>query len=380
MRVECKIILRLKIFIAILPLLVGCIGIERRTVSRIGEVRGEPEVRVLIGDKGGVIGADGTMYIHKGTKVFRVSSGEIELKQGGIHRGDEKLLDANPSVRLSFEDERFRFNGKAYRGEVIFKKTLVINKVPLESYLYSVVGCEFNCGEIEAMRAGACAARSYALYHLKADNDYDLVSSDQDQVYKGAGSETENSRAACDYTRGVVCVYRGRLINAMYSSACGGKTANAKDVVGKDIPYLKSRPCSYCEISPSYSWTKKYSSQNFHEFVGERLRMLKGKDPGRIKYVNIKKRDSSGRVKELAVGTDKGNILLYGEDVRSLLDLKSRYFDIRKRGDWVYIEGKGWGHGVGMCAWGAIGMAKKGKSFKEILRYYYRGISIKKLY
>lgn len=371
---------RLVIIITILAFFIGCIGVERIGGPRLKEISKEPIVRILIGDEGGTINSDRKIYIQKGSKVYRVSPGEIKLVDGKVYRDNQILLDAAPHVKISFENKRFTFRGLLYRGDLIFKKTLVINTLPLESYLYSVVGCEFNCDEIEAMKAGACAARSYALYHLSSDKDFDLFSTDLDQVYNGMNSETENSRAACDKTRGMVCVYKGKPINAMYSSVCGGKTASAKDVLGRDIPYLKSRSCNYCEISSYYSWSNKYSKENFHELVGERIKSIKGKNPGVIKDVRVKKKDGSGRVKEIAVRTDKGEFLVYGEEIRRLLDLKSRAFEIRTQGNWVYINGKGWGHGVGMCAWGAIGMAKKGKNFRDILKYYYRGINIRRLY
>ncbi|MCK4256489.1 SpoIID/LytB domain-containing protein [candidate division WOR-3 bacterium] len=371
---------KLKILLLILPFFLGCIGVERIEKPRLRRISAEPYVRVLLGDKGGIISSEKKIYIHKGAKVYRLSSGSIELQEGNIYRDKQVIFDTEPSLKVCFEDKKFRFNGLSYRGEVIFNKSMVINRVPLELYLYSVVGCEFNCGEIETMKAGACAARTYAIYHLRPDKEFDLFSTHMDQVYKGLNSETKNTRAACDYTRGLVCMYKGTVINAMYSSVCGGKTASAKDVFGDDKPYLKSRSCNYCEISPHYSWNQKYSRQNFQELVRDRIKSKKGKDPGRIKDVKIKKRDKSGRVKEIMVKAEKGEFSFYGEEIRSLFDLKSRYFDIKTRGDWVYIEGRGWGHGVGMCAWGAIGMAKKGKRYKDILRYYYKGINIKKLY
>ncbi len=370
---------KLKILILILLFFLGCIGVEKREGVRLGRISTEPCVRILLGDGGG-IQSDGNICIRKGSKVYKLSSGTIQVKDGKIYRDGQKVFDITSSIRVTFGNKSFRYNGLLYRGEVILTNSLIINKIPIESYLYSVVACEFECGEIEAMKAGACAARTYTLRHLKLDNDYDLVATEADQVYRGVNSETKNSRSVCDKTRGLVCVYRGKLIDARYSSTCGGRTADSKDVFGKGKPYLRSRSCNYCKISPHYSWTYKYSKQNFRELVQDRIKNLEGKDPGRVRGVKIKKRDKSGRVKEVIVEAKNGRFTINGEDIRKLFNLKSRYFDIKSKGDRIYIEGKGWGHGVGMCSWGAIGMAKKGKGFKEILRYYYQGTSVKKLY
>ncbi|OYD16356.1 hypothetical protein CH333_03585 [candidate division WOR-3 bacterium JGI_Cruoil_03_44_89] len=371
---------KLGILIVILPFLVGCIGVQKREGVRLGKISTEPHIRILLGNGGGVIRSDGNIYIHRGGKVYRFPSGDIEVKNGKIYRDGQKIFDVKSSVRVTFEGEKFGFSGLLYRGEVIVMNSLIINKLPIESYLYSVVACEFESGEMDAMKAGACAARTYALRHLKLDEDYDLVATERDQVYRGMNSETKNSRCACVETKGLVCVYRGEIIDARYSSTCGGRTADAKDIFGKGEPYLKSRSCNYCKISPHYSWTQKYSRQNFRELVRNKIKKIKGKDPGGIKGVKIKRRDGSGRVKEITVRARNGNFTVDGEDIRRLFDVKSKLFDIKSRGDWVYIEGRGWGHGVGMCSWGAIGMAKKGKNFKKILRYYYRGTTVKKLY
>lgn len=370
----------LRVVILMLFLLSGCIGVGTREGVKSGRISTESQVRILLGNEGGVIQSDGNIYIHRGGKVYKLPSGKIELKDGKIFKDGQKIFDIVSSVKVTFGSKKFNYNGLLYRGEVILSNSLIVNKIPIESYLYSVVACEFQSGEIEAMKAGACAARTYALKHLKPDKNYDLVATEGDQVYRGINSETENSRFACDKTRGLVCMYRGRLIDARYASTCGGRTADAKDVFGKKLAYLKSRSCGYCKISPHYSWTYKYSKQNFRELVRDRIKKINGRDPGKIKWVKIKKKDKSGRVEEITVKSENGNFIIRGEDTRKLFDIKSRYFDIKSKGNWIYIEGKGWGHGVGMCSWGAIGMAKKGKNFKEILRYYYQGTTIKRLY
>ncbi len=366
---------RVKFLIVLVLFLSGCIGVERAVKKRPGE----PVVRVLLGS-GGRLKSEGRLYIHKDSKVYRLSPGSIEITKGGIYRGTQKIFDITSPTRVSFEENVFEYKGLIYRGEVILVDSLIINRIPMEQYLYSVVACEFGCGEIEAMKAGACAARTYALIRLNTDKSYDLLATQSHQVYKGQGAETENSISACDYTRGLVCEYKGKPIDAMYSSTCGGKTANVEDVFGEEKPYLKSRRCEYCEISPHYRWTNKYSKQNFFELLRYSIKSIKGKDPGSIKGFKIEKRDKSERVKEVVVNAKEGDFRIKGTTIRKLLGLKSRYFFVKSSGQFVYIEGRGWGHGVGMCSWGAIGMSKKGKNFQQILKYYYKGININRLY
>lgn len=365
----------------ILALLVsGCPRVERRVDRRIAPKRVvEPYVRVLLGT-GGKVRSSGRIYIHSKNKVHRLSPGKIELRGGGLYRGRQKIFDITSPLRVRFEDGTFEYNRRSYRGEVIFTKSLVINRLPMEQYLWAVVASEFGSGEIEAMKAGACAARTYALLHLNSERSYDIRATVADQVYRGKDFETKMSIDAVDKTRGLVIVHQGNPIDARYHSTCGGRTGCGKDIFRLDRPYLRGVSCNYCNISPHYSWSHQYSKEDFNKLVREGVREILGKESGRIKSVRVGKKDRSGRVEEVVVRGSKGQFTIRGEEIRRLLDLKSRYFDIKTRGRTIYIKGGGWGHGVGMCSWGAIGKARKGRTFREILRFYYRGTRLKKLY
>ncbi len=136
-----------------------------------------------------------------------------------------------------------------YRGELILRtngsKLTVINNLQLEDYIRGVVPSEMpSKWNIEALKAQAIAARSYALANLnkRGSLGYDLKDTPEDQAYGGASSETPESNKACDDTRWIVLTYDKKVIPAYYSASAGGHTTNSGDVWMKDLPYLRAVP------------------------------------------------------------------------------------------------------------------------------------------
>lgn len=307
-----------------------------------------------------------------------------------------------------------RFRGKAYRGALrtvaTDSGTLVINVLPLEDYLLGVVPLELGerpREERAALEAQAIAARSFAVIRLNAarsgrgrSRDFDLVGTVADQVYGGADAEQPNATAAVRATAGLVLTYGGRVIEAPYHSACGGETAGAEEVWRSNgVPYLQrvsdrmpgSRERYYCDIAPRFYWERSLSGADLDVAVRRYLSAyaeVPSGGPGTVSGLRVVNRTPSGRANAVEIRTARGTFEVRGNDARSVLRgsggelLPSPYFSVSivsaPGGGIARAEfrGNGFGHGVGMCQWGAIGRARAGQGAAQILRIYFPGTTV----
>lgn len=275
-----------------------------------------------------------------------------------------------------------KVNGTPYRGTLevhnILGKLAVINCVRLNHYLYSVVPGEIPAGwETEALKAQAVAARTYTYYHLiknmKKRNIYDLDSTSHFQVYSGMRTEKQRTTEAVNATRGEVITYSYEPIAAYFHSTCGGMTIDDRYVwKGNDLDYIRSVRCPYCEASPQYKWESNLTLHEIQKYLKKRY-----KKTGSIIKISLKKKN--GRVTELKIRHTQGTITISGNDFRLLFPpktIRSMFFSVKKDRYGIVLQGRGWGHGVGMCQWGAKGMAAKGAGYRSILKYYYKNVKI----
>jgi stage II sporulation protein D len=290
-------------------------------------------------------------------------------------------------------------NGTPYRGTVelqlLDNRIWVINILEMDDYVKGVVPCEI--GRVsedlyEVARAQAVAARTYGYAHLDQHQDlgFDLYSSIQDQVYKGVRCETELTNRAVDATAREILTFKGQPVEAKYHSTCGGHTADFNDAwPGTPPPYLRSVRCPFCTASPHYSWEKKFAKGDFFKHLRTGLLKIGIAVPADVPIKNIKlvRNKKSKRIIKLVVLTGNRDYEIPGYQVRSVLGspsdpgglLKSNYLTIESDRSDVIIKGNGWGHGVGMCQFGAIEMARRGMNYKKILYHYYRGTKINKV-
>lgn len=308
---------------------------------------------------------------------------------------------------------RLIVEGKRYRGEIIVapagQALLVINRLSLESYLRGVVPLEIGRrapGELAAVRAQAVAARSYAHTRIRTSvgRPFDLVGTVTNQVYGGSDAETALTDSAIAGTRGVVLHYRGRPVDAPYHASCGGRTGAASELygVGAERPYLRSvsdripgSDAHYCDIYPRTEWSRTIEARDVNAALEKYLRDyvsgLRG-EPGRAIAVEEAGRTPSGRLAALRIRTDRGTHVLRGNNARFVIRppngeiLPSTYFSaesVRAAGGTlarVTFRGRGNGHGVGMCQWGAIGRARAGQSWQSILQTYFPGTRLETIY
>ncbi len=265
-------------------------------------------------------------------------------------------------------------SGVHYTGNIEVWRGLnglyVINEMPFEDYVKNVVMAEVGTSwEIEALKAQAVVARTYAVYQKNANGTsrYHLTSSVLHQVYKGNSLDVKIAYAV-EKTSGEILTFDGKPIEALYHSTCGGKTEVPEEVFGKSYPYLKSVESS-CENSPYWVWERKIP-------LSEIEKSLNIPD---IKEIGIKSYTTTGRAKELNITTESEQIPIKATEFRKLLGwqrLPSTNFSLVRDGDSIIFEGKGYGHGVGLCQWSALEMAKEGKNYRDILSFFYPGTEI----
>jgi len=263
----------------------------------------------------------------------------------------------------------------------------VVNVVNLEDYLRGVVPNELApkaFRQIEAQKAQAVAARSYALAHLGdySSRGYDVCATAACQVYRGFASEHPLTDRAVAETRGIVATWRGRPIHAFYTSTCGGHTEEGTAVFEDGAPYLRGVACpaergvADHDRERGKAWQVRLSPQEVERSVARYGSV------GRVLDLVPTRVGVSGRVVELRVLGSEGELELRGQRVRLGLRLRESLFVLHKETPVPDEEprfvftGNGWGHGVGLCQLGASGMARAGASFEEILKHYYTGVAV----
>jgi stage II sporulation protein D len=273
----------------------------------------------------------------------------------------------------------------------------LLNVVDVESYVAGVLPGELYPGfHPEAFKAQAIAARTYCLYEMSTNNrdDYDVTASESSQVYAGL-ADTAAYRRACaavEQTGGMVCTWtslRGeRIFCTYFSSACGGQSQSVADAKGlREIPPLAGGVrCDYCRIAKgeAYRWAARSIS------AAELLTKLAARYPAvaewrRIVDVRVARLTAGGRVGLVVVTGDTGATLqMLGENFRLAVGsrvMRSTDCKLRFERDTLFFEeGKGFGHGMGLCQWGMEGQARSGRTASQILRFYYPGSHITRAY
>ncbi|HHU51972.1 MAG TPA: stage II sporulation protein D [Firmicutes bacterium] len=264
--------------------------------------------------------------------------------------------------------------------------------VELEEYVKGVVAAEMPANfHEEALKAQAVAARTVTVKRLKrfggrgyadkAEADFSDDFRDgqawlsRKELRKkwgfwGFQRNWAKIAQAVEETKGMILTYEGRPIDAVYHSTSGPRTENAEDLWGVGYPYLQSVACPYCQHSRRY--VEEIAIPR--PILQERLGIANGLPAGALPF-RVIETTAGGRIKRLRVGTKS----FRGEDFRLKLGLNSANFQCRVSGDTVYFRTTGYGHGVGMCQYGADGLAKAGRNFQQILSYYYQGTEIKKI-
>ena len=342
------------------------------------------------------------------------------------------LLDVTIGVGFHWE----RHEAQTFRGALRFvvdaDKIVAINELPVEQYLESVIASEMKAtSSVELLKAHAVISRSWLLYQMrkerkdgffsfvKKDDEllrwydhedhtlFDVCADDHCQRYQGIirneKGEMGNEKwaapeEAVKATRGQVLTYGGELCDARFSKCCGGHTEEFQYCLDDaPKPYLVSVDCPFCntgdrrvlsqvlndydqETPDFFNWRVEYTQAELTDLISRKLKL----NLGTIEALEPLSRGKSGRIWRLRiVGSERSFVIGKELEIRRALSethLYSSCFDVERQGDRFILNGRGWGHGVGLCQIGAAVMGEQGYSYDDILLYYYRGAEIKKIY
>ena len=261
---------------------------------------------------------------------------------------------------------------------VLYRDTLrLINELDVEEYLKGVVPVEISPKwHPESLKVQAIIARTYVLYQRQVNlgKEYDVLATTADQVYGGRKKEHPAADQAVAETSGLVLTFEGELILSAYHSTSAGPTENASEAWGMELPYLKGVSCPFDQNSPYYQWSRSFLMDAVQESFSKA-----GYTVGTIASLTPFRWTEAGRIGRLRLLHSQGELILKAEDLRRILgytELPSTRFRIEKIGREIQIRGNGYGHGVGLCQWGAKEMAEMGYSYDKILKYYYPGVRV----
>ncbi len=308
---------------------------------------------------------------------------EISFKRASLYINNKRCIYSN--LRIIPKDGYASINGQPYHGtfSVIPKdeRQLLINHVDLEEYVYAVLRTESWPGwPVEVNKVFAIISRSYVMaminqtktstlpYHVKNTNEH--------QTYQGMHTNG-TIRAAIEQTRGMFLMHENKPALAMFDACCGGIIpAGIAEFEFKKAPYLaRNYACEHCKRCKIYSWKAEFDASYFHKQLNH---LFDASDT--IDTVQITKKDPAGLVQELMLQNKAASQTISGKQLYSALkEIKSFCFTVQKQAKIFILHGKGFGHHLGLCQWGAREMVRDGWNFRKILSFYYPGTQVVRL-
>lgn len=325
------------------------------------------------------IGTQGTfftlLYDKKNVKISG-SSIAISEKRGKLHMAGKvwsSTFELYADGHLSHEDKVYEGSFRLLLHE---GKILLINELPLESYIYSVLKTESWPGwPLEVNKAFAITSRTYVVsMMLEADRLnrlYDVRNCNRHQTYAGV-HDTKVLHDAVQKTKGIILTYQEKPIRAMFDSCCGGIIpARMQGVAFEDAPYLaRNYPCTFCKQLRIFRWRASYSLKDLADRLKKICVITKP-----IRSIGIAEKDDAGVVQKIEIITGGKKITLSGKDFyQALKEVKSFVWDFSLSKGVMQISGYGYGHHLGLCQWGAREMVREGYNYKQILHFYYPNV------
>lgn len=307
--------------------------------------------------------------VPSGRAVLAVGEGGLTLNDAVVPEGVVRLNAAGAQGPvLDVGAMRVQGDVVAVRGRLGVQ---LINVLSLEDYLAGVLGSEMpRSFPLEALKAQAVAARTYALQKkLEAyDKPWHLGSSVISQVYKGLAAHDARTQEAVEATRGQILTWRLQPIEAYFHASCGGRTEAGLDALGRALPYLRPVECP-CASLPQSQWSLQLSKAEAQRALG-----------GKLSALQVQGRSRTGRAKAVQLGPSRSLDAVTFREKVGYGRVKSLAFEAAPHGDGWQLKGKGFGHGAGLCQWGANALAQQGKPYREILERYYPGTELQTLY
>ena len=305
------------------------------------------------------------------------------------HHHKKLLINGKPypksELRICPKDGYAGINATQFHGAFSIvqakDRTYLINHVDLEEYVFSVLKTESWPGwPVEVNKAFAVSSRSYVIAMIKqmqnSTRPYHVKNTNEHQTYRGMHTSTI-IRTAVDHTKGMVLTHNNEVALTMFDSCCGGIIpAHIEDFDFEKVPYLaRTYACKHCKRCRIYSWEKELhlasvSQQTAHLFD----------NPETLQEIKVTKKDKAGLVTELHIKKGKTRHPISAKQLyASLKDIKSYCYTVKKKGDKLLFSGRGYGHHIGICQWGAREMVRDGWHYKRILDFYYPGTKLAKL-
>lgn len=310
---------------------------------------------------------------------------DIKVKEKNGHIWINGRIYTQRRIYLIPQEGHITFDDNSYVGAFLLScynnKLLLINSLDIEDYVYSVLKSESWPGwPLEVNKAFAIASRSYVIamvFRARASKlPYHIKNTSIHQNYNGH-HDTPLLHQAVEETRGMFLSYKKQPIIAMFDICCGGVIpAKVHDIDFSKAPYL-ARPyaCTFCKGCKNYSWRAVYSLDSLNYLFKNDFSSLRG-----LKTIKIAHKDNAGLVKRVSLHGHRRTVTTSGKQVRSLCKkIKSICFTIARNGDDFIFNGRGRGHHMGICQWGAREMVRQGYDYKEVLAYYYPKTSFMKL-
>lgn len=327
-----------------------------------------------------------TLHYREGETGFgvKVDRNRVILSRNGKTYSSEKweisAMDGS-AIRMLHPDAGWRY----YKGSITITpypggRMRLINTVGLEDYVASTVGSEMNFENDEALKVQAVIARTYALWNISLNKrrDYEITDHYMNQSYLGELILKPQYRRAAEATAGEIIMWSDRLILAVYHSTCGGRTTSNENVwAGLKLPYLSSvTDLKACDLSPHFEWETEIAATDLHHILNNGTKYP-------VDWIEVNETDIFGRITSLMVGSGEKKHQLSINMFRLFVNgkmgetaIRSSNFTMEKSGDYYIFKGNGLGHGVGLCQWGANGLAESSWNYKDIIRFYYNGSDI----
>jgi stage II sporulation protein D len=333
----------------------------------------KPEIQIGVPGPYEMTGVPGEETLAQGTFL---SPTPIRADRSGIRVGSR--LYPLDGLRITSQKGEFQIEKKNYGDAIqVLKNPLgsltVVNEIDIEEYLKGVLPSEMKAlWPEEALKAQAVVSRTYAVFKNIENKDFPftLGSGTGSQVYGGKGVEKQAASRAVDRTRGEILTSRGKVFPAFFHSTCGGRTTRAEyQWKIEPHPSLEGVECNFCRNSPFYQWKAEYSGSEVRNLLAKKKFSV-----SRIRSIAPSDFDLSGRPRSFEVRHDQGTLKVPANDFRLAVGadrLRSTRFNVTKNGDQFVFHGRGWGHGVGLCQFGAKRLAELGYNYRQILHYYY---------
>ena len=296
-------------------------------------------------------------------------------------------IDGRRAAAFRLTSERpIRVNNRDYDGRMDILRNgngtlVVVNEPQLEDYLVGVLRAESDeRWPQEALRAQAIVSRTYAAYHrvLNAAKPFHITATTAHQQFAGRVSPTSPARTAVQDTTGQVLRWEGELFPAFYHTNSGGYTEDPRMVFSaRNMPGLQAVVCPFAATAPHFQWTLDLRLSDLSEMLRRN-----NVGVGTVRSIEVTERTASLRATVVTVRGTTGSTRLRGNDFRRIVGydtLKSTLFAIAIDDDVARFAGRGYGHGVGMCQWGAKAMADQGFAARRILDTYYPGTTLSTL-